>query len=254
MSRQASDARAGTWRTCSIIGGAGDPSRGGLPARPPPYCAPVFHANVCAVELPLDRVTPWQPAGLAIDPWTVLRLARYRRRDDAPEAVWEATRAMVTRAEALVAPAARLRPLRIGAVAPARVSLVDGPTFSGQAVARHLTGAREAIAFVLTLGPALETEVAALGQRQELLEAYLLDLAGWAAIETAVRALRRDLVTAHPRARVSHRLGPGHRDWPLTEQGALLSLFDPDRGLVHLSEQGVLIPFKSISGLFGVRL
>jgi hypothetical protein len=206
------------------------------------------------VRLEPDRVLPWQPERLAIDPWTILRLARYRRRDDAPPAVWDATRAMATRAEELAAPAARLRLVRVSAVTPTRVSLAEGPSFSGHAVARHLAGAQDAVAFVLTLGPALEAEVAALGQRQDLLEAYLLDLAGWAGIEAAVRALRRDLVAALPRARVSHRLGPGHRDWPLTEQRALVSLFDEDDAPVRLSEHGVLIPFKSISGVFGVRL
>ena len=138
-------------------------------------------------------------------------------------------------------------------VGPARVTLARGPSFSGHAVARHLAGARRAVAFVLTLGPALEAEVIALGERQELLEAYLLDLAGWAGIEAAVRALRRDLITAFPRARVSHRLGPGHRDWPLTEQRDLVTLFEGDDAPVRLSEHGVLIPFKSISGLFALR-
>jgi hypothetical protein len=206
------------------------------------------------VRLEPDRVLPWQPERLAIDPWTILRLARYRRRDDAPPAVWDATRTMATRAGKLAAPAGRLRLVRVSAVTPTRVSLAEGPSFSGHAVARHLAGAQDAVAFVLTLGPALEAEVAALGQRQDLLEAYLLDLAGWAGIEAAVRALRRDLVAALPRARVSHRLGPGHRDWPVTEQRALVSLFDENDAPVRLSEHGVLIPFKSISGVFGVRL
>jgi hypothetical protein len=209
---------------------------------------------VGSVQLRPGRIESWQPARVAIDPWTILRLARYRRRDDAPAAVWEATRAMAARAEALAAPEARLRLVRIGPVAPGRVKLADGPVFSGQAVAGHLAEAREAIAFVLTLGTALETEIAGLGQRQDLLEAYLLDLAGWAGIEVAVRALRRDLVAAFPGAQVSHRLGPGHRDWPLTEQGALLSLLDGRDAPVQLSEHGVLIPFKSISGLFALRL
>jgi hypothetical protein len=208
---------------------------------------------VGGVQLRPGRIESWLPARLVIDPWTVLRLARYRRRDDVPAAVWETTRAMSAQAEALAAPAARLRLVRVGAVAAARVALPDGPVFSGQAVARHLAEAREAVAFVLTLGPALETEIAALGQRHDLLEAYLLDLAGWAGIEAAVRALRRDLMTAFPRARVSHRLGPGHRDWPLTEQGALLSLLDGQDAPVRLSEHGVLIPFKSISGFFALR-
>ena len=62
-----------------------------------------------------------------------------------------------------------------------------------------------------------------------------------------------DLLAALPRTRVSHRLGPGHRDWPLEEQQGLVALFEGEDAPVRLSEHGVMIPFKSISGLFGVR-
>lgn len=205
------------------------------------------------VQLLPDRVLPWRHDRLVIDPWTVMRLARYKRRDAAPAPVWEATRAMAARAGDLATPAAWLRLVRVAAVTDARVALDAGPAFSGHAIARHLAGAREAVVFVLTLGPALEAEVIALGERQELLEAYLLDLAGWAGLEAAARALRRDLVAALPGARVSHRLGPGHRDWPLEEQRELVALLESGAAPVRLSEHGVLIPFKSISGLFGVR-
>jgi hypothetical protein len=208
---------------------------------------------VGVVRLLPDHILPWRPDRLVIDPWTVMRLARYKRRDAAPAAVWEATRAMAARAGELAAPAAWLRLVRVAAVTDTRVVLRKGPAFSGHAVARHLAGAREALLFVLTLGPALEAEVIALGERQELLEAYLLDLAGWAGLEAAVRALRQDVMAALPGARVSHRLGPGHRDWPLEEQAALLSLFPDEHAPVRLSEHGVLVPFKSISGIFGVR-
>jgi hypothetical protein len=204
------------------------------------------------MRLQPDRIVLWQPEPLAIDPWTILRLARYRRRGDAPAAVWDATRSMAARAGELIAPAAGLRLVRVAAAAEGQVSLVEGPRFSGQAVARHLGGATRAVAFVLTIGAALETEVTALGERRELLDAYLLDLAGWAGIEAAVRVLRRDVAAALPRARLSHRLGPGHRDWPLTEQRDLVALFADEATPVRLSPHGVLIPFKSISGLFGV--
>jgi len=204
------------------------------------------------VRLDPGRIEPWRPSALAIDPWTVLRLARYRRREDVPSAVWTAARAMATRAGALVAPEARLRRVRIAGSSSDRVRLAEGPAFSGRAVARHLAGAEDAVAFVLTLGPALEAEVAALGARDEPLDAYLLDLAGWAGLETAVRALRRDLARAVRGARPSHRLGPGHQDWPLEEQAGLVALLDEPSPLVRLSEHGVLVPFKSISGLFAL--
>jgi hypothetical protein len=189
------------------------------------------------VRLDPGRIEPWRPSALAIDPWTVLRLARYRRREDVPSAVWTAARAMATRAGALVAPEARLRRVRIAGSSSDRV---------------RLAGAEDAVAFVLTLGPALEAEVAALGARDEPLDAYLLDLAGWAGLETAVRALRRDLACAVRGARPSHRLGPGHQDWPLEEQAGLVALLDEPSPLVRLSEHGVLVPFKSISGLFAL--
>jgi len=208
---------------------------------------------VGAVLLRPGRVESWRPARVAIDPWTILRLARYRHRDDAPSPVWDATRAMAARAEELADPAGRLRLVRIQAIAPAQVTLAEGPSFTGQAIARHLADTQRAIAFVLTLGPALEAEVIALGERQESLEAYLLDLAGWAGLEGAVRALRQELIAALPRARVSHRLGPGHRDWPLTEQSGLVALLEGEATPVRLSEHGVLLPFKSISGIFALR-
>jgi hypothetical protein len=208
---------------------------------------------VGVVQLVPDRVLPWQPDRLVIDPWTVMRLARYKRRDAATGPVWDATRAMAARAGELATPAAWLRLVRVAAVTDTRVVLGEGPAFSGRAVARHLAGAREALVFILTLGPALEAEVGALGERQELLEAYLLDLAGWAGLEAAVRALRRDVVAALSGARVSHRLGPGHRDWPLEEQRGLVALLEGGAAPVRLSEHGVLIPFKSISGLFALR-
>ncbi len=182
-----------------------------------------------------------------------MRLARYKRRDAAPAAVRDATRAMTARAVELAAPAAWLRLVQVAAVTDTRVALGEGPAFSGRAVARHLVGARQAVAFILTLGPALEAEVAALGERQELLEAYLLDLAGWAGLEVAVRALRQDVIVALPGARVSHRLGPGHRDWPLEEQRELVALLAGGATPVRLSEHGVLVPFKSISGIFALR-
>lgn len=213
--------------------------RGGAPPGPP---------------LPLGRVERWRPASLAIDPWMVLRLARYRRREDVPPAIWAATRSMTACAEALVEPAAWLAAAAVGSVGPAGVRLAEGPVFAGRAVGTLLAGCPFAVAMALTLGPRLEAEVAALAERRELLESFLLDTAGWAAIEVAVRALRLHLA-ARGRTRgwrVTHRLAPGYRDWPIEEQPGLLALVAGGQPAVRLSEHGVLVPFKSITGLFGL--
>ena len=211
-------------------------------------------AAASAVPLEPGAVEPWQRSSLAIDPWLILRLSRYRRRDAVPPAIWEGARMMASRAEALVSPRALVRVARVAGAGPEGVALAEGATFSGRAVGRLLAGCPLAVAFVLTLGPSLEAETAGLADRRELLEAFLLDTAGWAAIEVAIRALRLDLA-ARARTqgqRLTHRLGPGHQDWPLDEQAALVRLLDPAGALARVTEHGVLVPLKSISGLFGI--
>jgi hypothetical protein len=184
----------------------------------------------------------------------VLRLARYRRRDDVAPAIWETAQAMAARADALVEPVARLAPVRVRAAGAAGVVLGEDTPFTGRAVGRLLAGCPLAVAFALTLGPRLEAEVAALAERRLLLESYLLDTAGWATIERAVRALRLDLRARLAPAgwRPTHRLAPGYADWPLDEQSALLGLLAGHEAPVRLSEHGVLVPFKSITGVFGI--
>ncbi len=196
----------------------------------------------------------WQPAPLAIDPWMVLRLCRYRRRDAVEPVIREVAERMAVRAAELIEPTALVRAVRVGTVGPAGARLEGGPAFSGRAVGALLDGCPLAAAFVLTVGPRLEAEVAARAERRELLETFLLDTAGWAAIEAAARALRLELsARARPRGwRVTHRLAPGYRDWPLEEQAALLGVIGDSGGLVRLTAHGVLVPFKSVTGLFGL--
>jgi hypothetical protein len=198
-------------------------------------------------------VEHWRPAPFAVDPWTLLRLCRYRRRDAVEPVVAELAERMAARATALAEPAALLRVVAVETAGPEGAQLQGGARASGGAVGGLLAGCPLAAVFVLTLGPRLEGEVAALAEGRELLEAFLLDTAGWAAIEHAVRALRLELRARGRVAgwRVTHRLAPGYRDWPVVEQRGLLALLG-DTGLVTLSEQDVLMPFKSISGLFGL--
>jgi hypothetical protein len=196
----------------------------------------------------------WRPAPLAIDPWTVLRLCRYRSRAAVEPVIAETARRVAADAEALAEPAAVLRAFRVEGRAAGGVRLAGGPVLSGAGVARLLDGCPLAVLFALTLGPGLEAEVAGFTERREPLEAFLLDTAGWAAIEASVRALRQDL-GGRARARgwrVTHRLAPGYGDWPLAEQAALVDALGDTGGIVSLSAHGVLVPFKSVTGVFGL--
>ena len=196
----------------------------------------------------------WRPALRPVDPALVLRLAGYPRVGEATPPIWEAASRMASRADALVEPEAWWRVVSVDAADGTGAQLREGPRFAGRAVGLHLGAGRLAVAFVLTVGGALEAEVLALGEAREPLDAFLLDTAGWAAIEQAVRELRLDLrARARDRGwRLTHRLAPGYADWPVEEQSHLLRLFAASTLPVRLSEHGVLVPFKSITGIFGV--
>jgi hypothetical protein len=229
----------------------------------------------------------WRPRPLRLPLDLILRLAGYRKPAEAEAEVRQVGAWAAGRAIGLARVEARLGLLAVRSVGRAGVTVgspdarpapavgglagpgpgppgpgLPGPAtpLTGTALARVLAGCPLAVAFVLTLGPDVEAEAARLAEERQLLEGYLLDTAGWACLEVAVRRLRRDLASRWGASglRPTHRLGPGHGDWPLAEQARLLALLGvaPGAGAgggpVRLSDHGVLVPFKSISGLFGL--
>ena len=202
-----------------------------------------------------NGVRRWQPPAPDLDPWTILRLSGYRWREQVGRPVWEAARQAATLARDLATPCAHLRAVAVTPLTREATELGSGAVFSGRFLGRLLAECRSAVAFALTLGPAVEAEVTRLGEAGEPLDAYLLDRAAWAAIIDTIRALRRDLADRARADRLvpTHRVGPGHGDWPLGEQARFLALLDADPPPVGVSDAGLLVPFKSVTGVFGLR-
>lgn len=185
----------------------------------------------------------------------ILRLQKYKKLEAVPPTVREAARAVAALAETLVEPQGRLwrGPVKRGEPAGA-VLLAKGIQFQSRALARLLRGATEVILVVLTLGPKLETRARELMGEEQFLEALLLDTAGWAAIDALAKTLRRDLSNqAKARGlRLTHRMAPGYADWGLEQQRILFSAFGAETLPVQLTEACVMLPQKSISGLYGL--
>jgi hypothetical protein len=193
-----------------------------------------------------------EPLSLAVLP--ILRFHGYRAIERVAPPILEAAQKMIATAEALVAPQVVFVYRPIEHMDGERLTLRDGPTFHGRCFATHLAGSREALCFLVTMGPALDERVGELADDGDLLEALFLESAGWLAIEKTLRAFRAHLrVRFRPvRLRLSPRLGPGFLDWPLTEQLPFFSVFRDAPLPVSVNEYCVMSPKKSISGLFGL--
>ena len=132
-----------------------------------------------------------------------------------------------------------------------------GMELPGHDIARHLAGAHGVVISVVTLG--LSSEAWLKRQRRRSLERFVLgDAAASAYVEAGADALEASARRAiegsrNGRGRLGPRYSPGYGDLPLDVQGPLLAALDAERLLgIHLTEEGLMIPTKSITAIAGV--
>jgi hypothetical protein len=165
-------------------------------------------------------------------------------------AQWAVKRALELAEPALVSRFLTIRELHNGTLHLEGVALNLGPL-----AAKVLAGAEAVLVGVVTLGPALEDEVAHLSQNDALLEAYLLDQSGINAVFQTAKVLGR---LAEERAAmrnwgVGAILSPGAlAGWAASDQRHLCRLVDMEAIGVHLAASGVLKPYKSMSAMIGL--
>ncbi len=192
-------------------------------------------------------------AELPVEP--LLRMQGYRD----PARIRPRIRDIATKAASvartLAAPDACYRRVAIRSCTPDTMELAGGISFHSARFAKVFAGCGEVVAFVLTLGPALDAETERLAAEDEIVDALFLEMAGWLAVEQATKALALRLADEVREERLgpTRRLGPGYVDWPLDEQAGLFALFEDAPLPVRLMESCAMIPKKSRSGLYGLR-
>jgi hypothetical protein len=132
---------------------------------------------------------------------------------------------------------------------------LDGPLpLAGRALSRSVRGSMHAYLFLVTIGSDLEETATMLMESGEQLHGYLLDRVGSFAVESLAEnfedGLRR--IYKDRDMSVSMRFSPGYCDWPIEEQRKLEKALDFSLAGARLTENCMMIPKKSISGLVGV--
>jgi hypothetical protein len=193
----------------------------------------------------------------------ILRIQGYGDLSKVRPAIRRAAEYAADLARRLSEPAVCFRRVAIRGLEGGRLDLDGGITLNCEAFGRLLAGCHEAVAFVLTVGAGVDRKVVELTETGEgLLEALLLETAGWLAVEDATRQFRSAARAQAERAgqRITTRLGPGYRyavdgaecEWALTDQLALFELFGDADLPVQVLPSCAMLPKISRSGLFGV--
>jgi len=141
-------------------------------------------------------------------------------------------------------------------VEASRISLRgNNLVFSSNIVARRIfSKCSKAAIFLTTIGPRLEERVSQLMDGGEILKGAILDAVGSEAVEKVASWVEASIkeTAAASGAEVSLRYSPGYCDWDIKEQKVLFSALDGDLHGVELTEDCLMMPKKSISGIIGI--
>ncbi len=185
----------------------------------------------------------------------VLKLQGYRDVAAVRPKIAEIAERMAQQASELAAPEVVVWRGDLETVGPDRVD-VAGQTFNSPTLARLLADSSEIQAVVLSVGPGIEEQAQQMLSEGNSVEALFMDTCGWAAISLSVRVIRR-LLEEQAQARgmrLTTRLAPGYRDWPLEEQTAIFALFGDATLPASLNESAAMTPKKSLTAVFGGRV
>jgi len=159
----------------------------------------------------------------------------------------------IRKAYGLIKPVAYYTLKPITSVGNSRIS-VDGLLFTSRKLARMFSGCSQAAIFVVTIGEALEKEVAQLTKEGLILKASVLDAVGSVAVEKVADwfdSMLGSLAAANG-DKVSWRYSPGYCDWDITQQKELFRGLDGKPTEVNLTDTCLMVPRKSISGIMAM--
>ena len=134
------------------------------------------------------------------------------------------------------------------------VHLSGGLSFRSRKLSKSMENCEAIVCFIATLGNKVESQTKRLMEENRLSEAYILDAMGSVAVENMVETFHRRMMTKYEMEGkgVTLRFSPGYCDWPLSDQKKLFSVFDLFHLKVKLTDSCLMLPRKSISGVFGV--
>ncbi|MBE0478821.1 hypothetical protein IBX65_06875 [Candidatus Aerophobetes bacterium] len=129
----------------------------------------------------------------------------------------------------------------------ARVS-IEEVEFESKVLRKNLEKIGKVFPYIITIGKDLENRATS---ANDLLEQFYLEEIADLALEHTLKKLQTYLQQKYRPGRLS-RMSPGSlKDWPITEQRKLFSLFGDTQKIVgvSLTDSYLMIPRKSISGI-----
>ena len=132
---------------------------------------------------------------------------------------------------------------------------IDGSiVFESQVIARLLEQCHKVAVFLVTIGNHLEETAHQLAEDGLILQATVLDAIGSVAVESVANFVQGKIgeIVNDQGLVISQRFSPGYCDWDVVQQKIVFQAVNGDSMGVRLTEECLMIPRKSISGIIGI--
>ena len=134
------------------------------------------------------------------------------------------------------------------------VFIEDSIVFESEVIARLLERCCKVGVLAVTIGDHLEEMTSWLSEHNHFVQAALLEAIGSDVVEKVADFAQGKIAQAASKEGlvVSRRFSPGYCDWDIKQQKMLFRLVDENRAGIHLTDNCLMIPRKSISGIIGI--
>jgi hypothetical protein len=214
------------------------------------------------VDLCTAGVLQFRPQSVFIDLEKVLQTQGYIDVKGVRAAVQNVAERVLELAHSVMTPIIYYRRVAVTEQRAYELLLETGHSFENTAVAKYLSGATAIVAFIVSMGSALDHAEKQLLTDGKLLEAVFLEASAWHGIEVASTAFTQSLAATAAQSgfHVTRRMSPGYTylvldqkvTWPLDQQRALFKLFADSDIEVELLPVCGLIPKMSRSSICGL--
>jgi hypothetical protein len=190
---------------------------------------------------------------VTIDKQEILRLQGRQKNEKPSAAIQDILDAAMTEFHHLLMPRAISIEMKTK-VMKESINLENGLILHNPDGAKAWQNAEHLAAVVCTIGPGLGNRVAELSAQGASTAALMLDSIGSVAVESVADYVNSHIChgAAHRGMQTGPRLSPGYGTWPLEDQKVIFTMVPAERIGVHLNEQGIMIPMKSVSFCVGM--
>ena len=193
-------------------------------------------------------------ADIKIDRQQVLRNIGYTTGRKLPVRITSLVDEYIENAHQLMEPSYSYVISSIRGIRRSCVFIDDSIVFESNVLARMMQQCEKVAVFVATIGSYLEETVIRLAEDSLILQSAVLDAIGSVAVNN-VAAFVLDTIRGVAYAQglcISRRFSPGYCDWTIRQQKEIFRALNNNSAGVHLTEECLMLPRKSISGIIGI--